>query len=318
MRRTNAVISAAIISSVAVGASAAMPSRCAKADFYMPFANAAIATASMGPAEQLQAFHSYASGPAAVVFTRPVLGVEPGPKLDLRALAAFAGVRAGASRHSILKRLDGVLDASERQFNNRFGDFRCDFTIYYVDSLMQLDGAGRVVGGHPSLVFGIDQLAQESGEISLPVFVAHELFHRYHLQAAGFSDDPGEHQEIWRALWAEGLATYASMIVVPGANAREALMLPPNLEARAAPLVKTIASDLLTHLQVIDAKTYNTYFNYGDPQVSALGLPWRSGYYVGYLVARQLANTHSLDQLAHLHGDHLKNLIAAELRKLAD
>jgi hypothetical protein len=73
-----------------------------------------------------------------------------------------------------------------------------------------MDGAGRDVGGRPSLVFGVDTIAQFWMPQTLPIFLSHELFHRYHFQAAGFSDDLAERDLIWRSLWAEGLATYVS------------------------------------------------------------------------------------------------------------
>ena len=317
MGRLKFAIPVTTIICIAASSDAAAHSACRQIDFYKPFERLASATTGLAREEQLRAFHNYIAGPTAVIYTRPVLSVEPGSELDRRALVALADARAGAPRAEVMEQLDRDLHETEQQFHHRFSDFRCNFTVYYVDSMMQLDGAGRVVDGHPALVFGIDQLAQERAAISLRVFVAHEMFHRYHLQAAGFSDDPGEHQEIWRALWAEGLASYASMVVVPGATADDALMLPADLEARTAPLIKTIASDLLAHFDRVDTKTYNTYFSYGDPQVSKRGLPWRSGYCIGFLIAKELAKTHSLDQLAHLRSDQLKQMIVTELRKMS-
>jgi uncharacterized protein YjaZ len=186
-----------------------------------------------------------------------------------------------------------------------------------MDSLGRLDGAGRLVDGDPALVLGVDQIEQEGELLSLPVFLAHELFHRYHSQAAGFSDDPGERQAIWRVLWAEGLATYASYRLTPGASLEEALVAPRDLAARSRPLLTPIARDLLAHLDQVDHDTYTTYFTYGDPQVTARGLPWRSGYYVGFLVAQDLARSHTLTELAALRGPRLEAEIRESLSGLA-
>ena len=84
--------------------------------------------------------------------------------------------------------------------------------------------------------------AREQHSLSLRVFFAHELFHRYHYQAAGFSDDLADRQPIWRTLWAEGLTSYASKVLTPGASEREALMLPSDLADRARPIVPQLAA----------------------------------------------------------------------------
>jgi hypothetical protein len=171
-----------------------------------------------------------------------------------------------------LREVRQALAGAERRFASAFPDFQCGFPIYVMDTLGRLDGAGRQVAGRPALVLGIDQIAQERDVLPLPVFLAHELFHRYHSQISGFSDDPGERQAIWRALWAEGLATYVSYRLTPGATVDEALIAPRDLAARAQPQIRAISADLLAHLDQTDHATYQTYFTYGDPRVAARGL----------------------------------------------
>jgi uncharacterized protein YjaZ len=163
----------------------------------------------------------------------------------------------------------------------------------------------------------VDALDAEQDRISLPVFLAHEMFHRYHFMAGGFSDDAADRQPLWRTVWAEGLATYASRSLTPGATVDEALMLPGDVAERAAPLTPKIAADLLSHLDEVNPAVYRTYFTYGNKAVAARGLPWRSGYYVGYLVAARLARRHSLGALAHLPPRRVHALVRAALRALA-
>jgi uncharacterized protein YjaZ len=197
-------------------------------------------------------------------------------------------------------------------FADSFSDFRCDFPIYLMDALGQLDGAGRVVDGKPSLVIGVDTLAQENpGQLS--AFLAHEYFHRYHFRAAGFSDDAGDRQAIWRVLWAEGLATYVSLKLTPEATLPDALLLPADLEERAKPKLGEIAHRLLASLGQVDPTTYKLLFTYGNKEAPAAGLPWRSGYYAGYCVAHELGKTRSIATLAHLKGPVLYALISGTL-----
>ena len=185
-----------------------------------------------------------------------------------------------------------------------------------MDSLGSMDGAGRIVAGSPALVLGIDQIADERSVLPLRVFLTHELFHRFHSQVAGFSDDPGDRQAIWRTLWAEGLATYMSYRLTPDATINDALMLPSDLMTSAQPHLREIASDILSKLDAPDPTTYHRYFTYGDESVRRMGLPWRSGYYLGFLLARNLGESNSLGSLARMKGPALQAQLAVMLKSL--
>ena len=93
-------------------------------------------------------------------------------------------------------------------------------------------------------------------------------------------------------------------------------MLPKDLEARAAPITRELASALLAAADRIDADVFRTYFTSGNADVARRGLPWRSGYYVGYLVAERLAHRFSLAQLAHLRGEEAHRLVLETLQQL--
>lgn len=298
-------------------AGAAHASACAVVDLETPVERLARDTASLSPADQVAAYRSRILAPHAEAYAPQVLGEFTPAALDKALAASLADARSNADRPQAAARVRRALSQAERRFGREFPDFRCDFPIYLMDSLGRLDGAGRQVGGRPALVVGVDQVTQEQAILPLPVFLSHELFHRYHSQAAGFSDDPGEHQAIWRALWAEGLATYVSWRMNPGVSVDAALIAPPNLAEKARPQIAAIARDLLAHLGDVDRDTYRTYFTYGDPKVTARGLPWRSGYYAGFLVAQDLGRSRSLAQLAALKGPALEVEIRRALERLA-
>jgi uncharacterized protein YjaZ len=179
-------------------------------------------------------------------------------------------------------------------------------------SLGQLDGAGRIVNGRPALVLGVDTIAQVETESDLPLFIAHELFHRYHLQVGGFSDDPGEGQPIWRTLWAEGLATYASARLYPDHALADAWLFPRDLELRCRPLLPKLASDLLRNATP-DPALYRAYFAAGE---RVGDIPPRAGYYVGYRVAELAAREYSLSALAHQKPQQVAPRIDVYLRHL--
>jgi Predicted Zn-dependent protease (DUF2268) len=250
------------------------------------------------------------------LYRAEVIGIAPGERLDrlLRAeLLDTSAQTAWPATHAALK---VAIPRVSLAFQQSFKDFRCDFPIYLTASLGMLDGAGRLVSGKPALVLGVDSIAMLEAPAQLPVFLSHELFHRYHFAAAGFSDDPGEHQEIWRVLWAEGLATYVSATLNPDRPLTDAWLLPKDLEERALPVMASLIKDATISLDRIDAATYARLFLYNDKDAAARGWPPRAGYYLGYRLAKELAPGRSLDQLAHLGGESLHLEIATALKRL--
>lgn len=294
---------------------AAKAETCPIIDAIAPLSIVAGRTAGEPDAAQIDAYKQALIETHPGLYAEGVLGLEPGPAMDQRILASLAQARKAPDREALKTRVRAQVAATSRAFRQVFPDFRCNFPVYLSDSLGVLDGAGRVVDGQPSMMLGIGSIELEEPHMSLAAFINHEFFHRYHFQAAGFSDDAAENEKIWRALWTEGFATYVSRVLTPGATLADAL-LSKKLAERAQPLMSRMATDLLAGMDRIDQELFNTYFTSG-PAAEKHGLPARAGYYVGYVVAERLAQRHSLNQLAHLKGDRLHTEIAGELRVLA-
>lgn len=289
---------------------------CPIVDAIGPLTQVAARTAGQPDAEQIAAYRQALVVPHPGLYTPEVLGLTAGPVMDRQILASLAQARNAPHREALEARVRAQVGVTARAFHGAFADFRCNFPVYLTDSLGALDGAGRVVDGQPAMVLGIGSIELEEPHLSLAVFFNHEFFHRYHFEAAGFSDDPAERQAIWRALWAEGLATYVSQVLTPGATLADAL-LSKHLPERAQPLMPQMAAELLAGMDRVDTELFNEYFTSG-PTAGRHGLPARAGYYVGYVVAQRLAERHhSLDALAHLKGDALHAEIADTLRALA-
>lgn len=288
---------------------------CSVVDATVTLVPVARSSAGKSEAEQLAAYRHGVIDRWPGLYTVAVLGLVPGPVMDKQILRSLEAVRRDGDHPELRQLLRTHIKATSAAFAV-FGDFKCNFPIYFADTLGALDGAGRIVDGQRALVLGIGSLAREQTQISLPVFLTHEFFHRYHFEAAGFSDDLEDRQEIWRNLWAEGLATYVSEVLTPGATAAEALMMPRDLEQRAEPLTARMASELLGGLDGMDEELFKRYFT-TNPSTDRHGIPARAGYYVGYIVARRLAARHTLAELAHLKGEPLHSAIADTLRELA-
>jgi hypothetical protein len=248
----------------------------------------------------LEYFHKYPD-----LYVDSVI-MAPGPTLDAKALVAMREARRRPDWHDLDQALGRTASAFSNRFSAKFPDFRCDFPIYVTATFGVLDGAGRIVAGRPSMVIGVDTLSAIESTAQLPVFFAHELFHRYHYQAAGFSDDLSEKDLVWRSLWAEGLATYVSVKLNPSNPLADALLLPRDLEARTRPLLSQMAAQLIAALDHVDSRVFAKFFEFGDRGAESAGWPSRAGYYIGYLVAEDLGRRHSLTELAHLKGPKLR------------
>ena len=265
---------------------------------------------NMTSADQAAAFKKMVVSKFPELYTEQMLGMKNGQTFDAKIIKTFAKARSNEFRGQfIIRELVRELPAYIMHFKETFPDFRCDFPIYLMVSLGYFDGAGQIVAGHPALVFGVDTIAEIETLESLPVFATHELFHRYHFQSAGFSDDPGDKQAIWRTLWAEGLATYVSAKLNPTRPLADAMIFPRELAEQAAPIIKRLAHALRSNDAAAPA-LYAEYFE-GD------GVPPRSGYYVGYRIAEMAAENHTLYELAHLSGPTLHQAINDSLDQLA-
>lgn len=287
---------------------------CRVDDAYADFLQRAKSTERGSDEARLAALHDFVAAHAGL-YSAQVIGIVPGPELDRAGLHEMAAANAGAADFDAA--LQRALAMTADRFALALPDFRCDFTVHVAPTFGRMDGAGRVVDGQPALVLGPDVIASYQTPGQLPVFLAHEIFHRYHFAAAGFSDDLAERDLLWRTLWAEGLATYASARLNPDRPLADALLLPRDLAERAAPLVPTLARELSGRLDDVDAVAFARFFEGGDASAQARGWPARSGYYLGYLVAERLARRHSLPELAHLQGPALRREIGEVLAALA-
>jgi hypothetical protein len=305
----------ALVGAFLVSADAAAATGCRLIDATAGFWPLVESLAEATPAEQAAAFRANVISKFPELYTRDVLGTGDSRPLDEETVAALAAARRNRMHaRQTEQTLEREIPGDIARFGRSFPDFHCDFPIYLMISLEHMDGAGRVVGGSPALVLGVEMIDRIETPPQMPVFFTHELFHRYNYRVAGFSDDPGDRQPIWRTLWAEGLATYVSAELNPGRPLSDAMIFPPDLAERAAPQIKRLARALRDN-GAPNPRLYARYFELSDAKD---GIPPRAGYYVGYRVASLAAREYSLYQLAHLRGPALYRSINRWLDELVD
>ena len=214
-------------------------------------------------------------------------------------------------RQRLVQEVPAYLDA----FAKTFPKFECNFSFYIAPSFGHMDGSAAVHQGKAMIVFAPDVIAQLRERDGLRMIIDHELFHIYQWQVthgAFGSFDVGV-PKTYQSAWSEGLATFASWQMNPGSSLDDAL-LDPHLRAPASARKTALAAALLTHFDDADPAFFAQYFTGAAHPPEA---PPRSGYYIGLLVARELAMTYPVTALAELDDPQVRTLVAAQLRAIA-
>ena len=289
---------------------------CEVIDLMPKFWRVVEATRHQGVARQVAEFRRVLAVDQTDLYSESGLGFKSGEDLDRAILKALARAQEDRGAVKPMERLiKRGLPSYISTFRKTFPDFKCDFAIYLMPSLGQLDGAGRIVNHGPALLLGVDRIAAEFTPATLPIFIDHELFHRYHFQTAGFSDDQGQNETIWRCLWSEGLATYVSMALNPASTLQDALFLPKDLVTRAQPVLPSLVAQLYPKLDQVDPAVFSQFFSYHQPDG---GVPSRAGYYIGALAAQRIAQRQSLLSLAHMSGAMVRVRLSQVLADMAE
>jgi hypothetical protein len=194
----------------------------------------------------------------------------------------------------VRRTLEADLADAAVQFRKTFPDFVAKRPVALVCSLGAFDGGTRKVEGASMLLFGPDVIAAiRPRGFNLRPFLEHELFHVH--QENLHPDAP---ENVAESLWEEGLATYVSDALNPGATNDE-LSVPSALIAETTPRLPELSRRLLAHLDdPADGPVYKQFF-YGSTE-KGLEVPPRSGYVIGWQIARDLGKSRSLAQLAQM------------------
>jgi hypothetical protein len=263
--------------------------------------------------QQARAFEDLLRAPHPALYTPAVLGLDEPLAKSVPERLAKIGTRfqpEPARVEEVRRALDADLQNAAVQFRKTFPGFVSKRQVSVVCSLGAFDGGTRSVEGKSMLLFGPDVIAAIRPRGSnLRPFLEHELFHVHH--EALHPDAP---ENVGEALWEEGLATYVSAALNPGATHDE-VSVPDALVAEATPRIPELAARLLGHLD--DPTTGPVYkqFFYGSTEKN-LEVPPRAGYLVGWRIAEAAGKTRSLAQLAAMPPAESRALVERALREL--
>jgi len=265
------------------------------------------------PEQQARAFEELLRAPHPTLYTSAVLGLhEPFSSSVPDRLKKAGRMRPDPARVEEVRRtLEADLADAAVQFRKTFPDFAAERPVALVCSLGAFDGGTRKVEGASMLLFGPDVIAAiRPRGFNLRPFLEHELFHVHQENL-----HPNAPENVAESLWEEGLATYVSDALNPGATPDE-ISVPAALVAETTPRIPELSRRLLAHLDdPADGPVYKQFF-YGSTE-RATEVPPRSGYVIGWRIARELGKTHSLAQLARMSPAESRAEIERALRKLA-
>ena len=264
-------------------------------------------TAHLPPAERVAAFEKQL-GPLGYGFYLRSRKPERYDERVLKNLEAYPQRRTGIL--TVSNEFEAKFRPAIVSYEKALGRVRSERPVILLHSLGEMDGGTRDLQGKGTLLFGADVIAQiHAGTDMTPLF-HHELFHLQH------EPTMGDCEPLWCSLWEEGLATYVASSLNPQAG-DSALML--HLPKPIRPAVDAnLPAAVCAVVPLLDSEKENDYASlfYGNSHLP--GLPARAGYYIGYLVARDLGKTRSLQELAALTPAQVEPLLRTSLAGMAN
>lgn len=202
---------------------------------------------------------------------------------------------------------DKTIDQQIKIFKATFKDanFR-DLKIFAAPVLLRFNGQGSFIDEKPILAFGMDMISYLKDDPKVisginyahnaGVFYSHELFHMYHTPKQGLTQKIAKTEgTLANALWNEGLAAYVSGILNKDSKLDYLLMdysLDNNCKSKMNFLKNEFAKDINKKLyDPNDRTSYSKWFLLSSKDQD---IPLRAGYYLGYFVAKDLAEKHGL------------------------
>lgn len=216
--------------------------------------------------------------------------------------------------------LDAAIPVQVTRFRMLFPDAPANPAVAVVLAPDFDSKTGVLKDGTPVLALSIDTLLLEKADPN--ILFPHELFHLYDANHAGITNDgvmPGT--KLTLPLFEEGLATYVSTQVTPAHRDGEYL-LQANLGALPASRLPEVAQRFLADADAptIDpahhSMAFGRWFEGNDTPFQA-DLPNRSGYWLGLNLIRQMAKSHTLQQMASWGPAEAQQRTLMALRQMA-
>jgi uncharacterized protein YjaZ len=200
---------------------------------------------------------------------------------------------------------------AESEIKNVLTEFKKQFPgfdpgrDYYITIAFSFKGKVVDVAGKNIFAIGLESFGDDF--LQFKITIAHELFHLYHFQYFSASG------ALYRKVWAEGMAAYASAVIVPGYKESRYLNFSIEKMNQCYDLLPKIAKELRENMGEKNEKLERIYLGAED---NAARIPPEAGYYVGLQIVSSLAKRTPIVELAKLKSEKVYSLVEAELEKL--
>lgn len=200
----------------------------------------------------------------------------------------------------ISNQLESQIETGLSSFLIKFSDLTLDFDVYIMHSLGIRAGGIIQTQNRTALMFGVDQIIKHLDFENFTPFFHHELTHLYH----SFYYTPrnqGKYSEgaIYNELWREGLAVYVSRALNPEAKENEVFMR-ENISVNTEKVLNLIAKDIRENLYSSNTELFRKYF--WESSTDTI-VPKTAGYYMGYLLVKEIAKEYPINELIQLTED---------------
>lgn len=229
----------------------------------------------------------------------------------LRWLPQFDAME-GQVRH-VHRQFSGAYALGLQRFYTALPDFDAIASpVGLLPSLFRFDAHLQPDGSRLPLFFSPDGIVRFHGAgADLNVLFAHELFHCYQAQKnPSMSLDPKT--PLFANLWIEGVATYASEKLNPGASMLHVLLDDAELANIDAPTLRGAVQTLLDHWDDSDDATLGSFFQTGYRGA----WPARTGYYIGLMAARRIGASTGLPQMAAMPTPEVRTHLMQAVREV--
>lgn len=206
-----------------------------------------------------------------------------------------------------------AIATTEQRYKELF-NLTLDLDVYLWTSLSGTDASATELNGKNSFALNMRVISRYSQE-EIEIVVAHEFFHIVQYSVLDYESG---NWNIKKNLMSEGWATYVSSLIFPGYPDWKYISYFKKDDTQFREFQKyqsEIVQSLLVDLESTDYSISKKYF--WGRQVEGVVWPPRNGYYIGYLLAKQWAQSHSAKEVALMKWQDYSKLAKAELEKLA-
>ncbi len=185
-----------------------------------------------------------------------------------------------------------------KKYNDIFPNFTINTPIYALPTMGKFNGRVGSFNGNDILLFGLDTIVSQNDNED--ILYSHEMFHVYHAEVLGNSNEWDKTARLTFPLWLEGLATLASSLVANNFEDSDYLM-DEELAMVSSSDISKYSKAFIDNSETLPWSqqgfpTYSKWF-LSDSSKIEHNCPNRIGYKLGLDVVREILKTSKIEEV---------------------